>query len=367
MWPLFFSMKFVSLIRRIPAVREIATLGLGMFLLVGCQPQLKQADQPEPAQAQTVEVAGQVFVVVPSGENMRLGSVQVLLFEEEAVEEHLRQKEQAMELERQTLQARVAELQEKEASHQVALAEADAAYRSREAAIREAVVEAKKVVAERAGKLNQQISANNDFIEHVDVMPPPPVGVPNPDAFKEYEKRRDKWLSMGRTDRQVWAKAMASLNEEMEAGIALLEANREKQINVWVEELGDLDQKIETERLAVTRYQAALVSLNQELARLPADDFFLADLPAPLWDLRTDADGEFGATLPAGKRYAIMARADRKLGGEPVSFRWFVWMQSGGQGGQKIILSNHNLIGTPSDENVVQRSETSSEAQVNNS
>ncbi len=313
------------------------------------------------------DVTGQVFVVTPSGENMRLGSVRVQLFEEAAIEGHLRNAENAVEAERERLRARVAELEAEGEARKKAGAEADAVYRERETEIRAAVVSARKAVEERAEVINRQVAANEDFIAHVEVMPPPPPGIPSREVFKEYEERRAKWLSMSRADRQIWADAMVSLNEELRAELAQLEAKRAKQVDAWADELRELDLKIEAERRAAAEAEAGIAEVTGRIANLPVDEYFLRDLPEPLRDLRTDADGEFAAVLPAEKRYAIFARADRRIGGEEASFRWFVWVEPGHLDGRKIILSNHNLIDSPSEENVVQFLDQPAENGVNNS
>jgi hypothetical protein len=334
-----FSLMNLSL--PISLFRSTSFLALAVFALTACQPQQNQ-----------VEIAGQVFIVVPSGESMRLGSVEVLLFGDSAIAAHLKATEARIAQQQMTLGQRVAELEKELAIRQTALAEAEALYARRETEIRAELTAAVESAEAKARAITTKIASNKTFIVNADTVPAPPSGVPTREEFEEYSQRRTKWLSMSRTERQAWAQALTSMNGELEVSLQNLAAERDRQVYAWADELRAADEKIQSEGEAVGKAQAALAAAQEKLAPTPKHEAYLADLPKPLREIRTDADGEFTLTLPAGERYAIVARAERMIGGHPTEFRWFIWAAPG-QAGRKLLLSNHNVITSEAADNVV--------------
>lgn len=330
---------------RFPSSRFL--LGLGLLLgLAGCQPPeaMREAADPSP-------VTGQVFVVVGTGESMRLGSVQVQIFEEETIQAHIDEKDRAIATGRDELHERLAELEESASALAETKAKAEEAYRSREAEIRSELAQFIEQSEARTKFLQEEIASNSDFVAFKDSLPLPPPGIPSPEEYRLYDARREKWLTMNREERGAWVEVLTSLNAELTAEIKQLAAAREEKVFAFADELQGLDEKILAAEKSATEVDEAVEVVRKQLDETPDYAAYLEELPPSLRDVRTDADGEFSVQLPPGRRYVIFAQTERRLGEEWVKLRWFVRAGDGQPG--RVLLSNHNLITSEASENVI--------------
>jgi hypothetical protein len=296
---------------------------------------------------------GQVFLIRPSGDSLRLGSVRVQLFDAETMSRHLVERGRSLALQQEELRARVAAL---EAEVDQALEDrdqADAAYREREAEIRISLGAYVEQQEARKATLQQGIESNRAFIDSVDSLPPPPDGVPSREENLAYEERRQKWLSMNRAERMNWGVVLSSLNADLEAEIRTLAAEREEKVFALSDELQALDLRIAEGDAAVRAAVAALAGTRQRLADFPQYGDYLSELPSPIEEGRTDADGEFAFTLRLDRSYVLFADAERVMGGETQYFTWLVRVNAGGGRPVRLVLSNHNLLGAEGAERVI--------------
>ena len=82
-------------------------------------------------------------------------------------------------------------------------------------------------------------------------------------------------------------------------------------------------------------------------------NYYLSSIPPALTKAKTDADGKFSLTLPAGK-FAITASSHRLAGGSEEEYYWLVWVDATLKD-QSIMLSNDNLDVTYCDECIIKK------------
>lgn len=73
-------------------------------------------------------------------------------------------------------------------------------------------------------------------------------------------------------------------------------------------------------------------------------EYYFEKLPTPISIGKTDADGKFTLSLPAGK-YVIAATSSRKVFKDTESYHWLVWVDTSSPN-QSLMLSNDNLFET---------------------
>lgn len=295
---------------------------------------------------------GQVFVVLPTGESLRLGSVQVQVFEESVIRPHLENREAEIAARQAVLRERVHGIEEEIESQEQGQGQMEEAYRQREAEIRKELEELARAADERTAALEAKMKSNETFIANADSVPPPPAGIPTRQEYEDYSRRRAKWLSMSQKERQAWASVLASLNEDLAKEIKAIAAARETQVYAWADELQALDEKILAAKQELEEAEKELVVAREELEAVPAFEDYLVELPRSFREMRTDADGEFSIRLRSDRRYVLLAQTERLLRGETMRLHWFVWT-SPEDGAGRILLSNHNLISSTAPENVV--------------
>lgn len=324
---------------RISAARLLQLIAcLGILALAGCQPN-------EP-------VSGQVFLVMPDGESLRLGSVRLEMYEAPVIRTHLVDREKELADRRLELQEQLEKLVEAERQTMEAHQAAEEKYRKREFEIRTELTAYVEQLEARKATIERKIKSNVAFIDSVDRLPPAPAGIPSPAEFQAYDERRRKWLSMDRQERVAWGAVLQSMNEELEAEITKMVAERDQKIYGMADELQALDEAIITLSEAKQTTTAQVGELRETLTRFPDYTDFMKGLPTPVARSRSDADGDFVFQLPRGKTYVLFAETERRIGGEMKRFQWLV-ETAPVAGGTRILLSNHNLITSDAPENLI--------------
>jgi hypothetical protein len=91
-----------------------------------------------------------------------------------------------------------------------------------------------------------------------------------------------------------------------------------------------------------------LEALHSRQQRLISGEFFFQDIPSPISNAQTDADGKFTLLIPRDGRFCIAARASRELGEKKETYCWFVWVSLDGDPSKRLVLNNDNLVGAGS-------------------
>lgn len=84
--------------------------------------------------------------------------------------------------------------------------------------------------------------------------------------------------------------------------------------------------------------------------------FYFSGMPKPIQSTKTDSDGKFSFRLTPGK-YALAARASRKLFDSTEEYYWLVWISVKNDPTMKVMLSNDNLFETHCTDCVVKKSD----------
>lgn len=118
----------------------------------------------------------------------------------------------------------------------------------------------------------------------------------------------------------------------------------------WVEETRNAAARA-GEGLAPVR--ATLNALISRYGAFGTDSWYFEALPRSAVNTKTDADGKFTISLPAGRRVVLAAQAGREIAGDTESYYWLVWFTPRDSTENRIMPSNDNLMTSGSPESVV--------------
>lgn len=298
-------------------------------------------------------VHGQMFILSPEGQVLRLGSVEVMIFEEREVGRYLDRTARGIGEQRLASSSRLDSARDVEARFRAERVKAESAYQERDREIREELDQFLKENDAQVERVEKEIAGNEAFIAQVGERPAPPAGIPSRSEYEEFAKRRSQWLSMSAGERESWAEVLVLANRELEMRVEEIQAKRESTLADWSAELQSLDAAVLRLGERIEEATVLVADLEEELAAIPGIEDYLTDLPPALHTARTDADGEFEVMLPSGKRYGLYARADRYLSGEVREYQWLVWMDTTSRHPEKVLLSNHNLLLSGSEESIL--------------
>lgn len=319
---------------------RMATLaaGLGSVLILGgCGPAESVPPPVSPL------LSGQVFLVLPEGNSLRLASAEVLVFDVEAMNRFRSEAGRTMELHWMEMEHRHEVLQGELERIRDKRAEAEVAMQTRRAAIRDELHALREANETRLDQLRQTIETNRHFIDHVERMPDVPPGIPTRAQFEQYRANRAKWLAMSRDERRIWANALQGVNQRIEAEIREMEAEYDRRLAGWEGELEDLGQVIDHLRGSLGQAVEGISDHRDQMGRFPTLQEIMEWLPEPMGRTRTDADGEFVVRLPRGGEYSLLVRAPRPEPGRAGPLVWFVRADVDQSDGARVLLSNHNL------------------------
>jgi hypothetical protein len=86
---------------------------------------------------------------------------------------------------------------------------------------------------------------------------------------------------------------------------------------------------------------------------LISGDYYLADLPSPLADAPTDADGKFSTTVPGVGSYIITAKATRDVIDDQEQYWWIVRVDLNDPKGKYVQLTNENMTSSNSPNSLI--------------
>ncbi len=316
--------------------------GAAVWLAGGC------AQEPSP----NPQLAGQVFVVLPDGANLRLGSVEVRVFDEESADRFIHDTHQRISGRKAELRDQLAELRAEVSRLGQLRVAAEMDLRRREAEVRAAAEELREQFEEGTGELRRRIEQNKLFIDNVESMPEAPPGIPTREAFQEFQERKNKWLSMNRAERRSWGEALKEVNNRLSTRLAEMEETLQHTVADWTEEIEALERRMERTRAEMAEAIGMAETFREEMAGFPDLADYLEHLPEPVAAARTDANGEFLLNLDRPGRHAVKARARRAVDGKPKEYVWFFWTEVEAQPAARLLFSNHNLITENFPENI---------------
>jgi hypothetical protein len=92
------------------------------------------------------------------------------------------------------------------------------------------------------------------------------------------------------------------------------------------------------------KLNAKMAEVRKRCDELSSGEYFLSDLPPPVSDVQTDADGKFTAAVQATDSYVITASASREVGDYIENYHWIVKMEVPDKSGKNVLLTNGNMI-----------------------
>lgn len=94
-----------------------------------------------------------------------------------------------------------------------------------------------------------------------------------------------------------------------------------------------------------------VVSLASQLNALASSESYFQDLPAPLADSETDADGKFSISVPTAGPFVLVAKAERPAEGE--RYYWMVSISMNGETSKSVLLNNENMTTSGSSNSLI--------------
>ena len=299
-------------------------VGLACWCFTGCSPK---------------PTKGQVFIVTGGAENVKLGLVDVLVFDEQGVAMFLEKKKSAVESEvsSRTENLRNAEKKLQEVQH--ALDE----FQKTNDAFQPAFLEQKsqlpalkrEVLELNNGPTEARLATMKKMEALQSQMLRPRASQSLTDAADQLEKALKLKKELDAIDRQE--KEIAPMLAAKKARLAEVE----KQITAVN---GPSEKQVAALSSRVASCKAEYENVSKAAEQFPTLEFYLSDpLPAPHTRTLTDADGRFELKLPRKGRFAVFARATRKVGTASENYAWFFWLPTATDD-TPLLLSNNNLV-----------------------
>jgi hypothetical protein len=256
------------------------------------------------------EVRGSVFIVTRGADNQKLGLVVVSAIPADQIKRFVEEKK-----------ARVrAQLERLRRTNEARGADIDAAQRAYD--------EAKKTVddltAQKEAVSSRQAELNSSSQPYLDDLIEEDLG-DSPALAAEVAKQRKV-----RQQLRTLAQQAAKLSSQADTARNRL-ASAERQ-------------------LTAAKAEAAAETLK--VLELVNGAALFEGIPEGAAKAVTDADGKFALKLPGPGKYALAARAERRVYDKTERYFWIVWVEAGGKGPDQIMLTNQNMLGEEADESV---------------
>jgi hypothetical protein len=282
-------------------------------------------------------LSGQIFVATKSGENFKLGAVQVSLFARDAIDVLLAGlKEFAnAKIEEPRLAAKETGEQQAQAAvqqAQVALQQAQAVLQQAQAAVPQA-----QAAVPQAEAIQQQAKAAEQQAEMTEKI--------NWDAYQKTPGWNEARIAAeGSKAAVIGSKAAA------DAASQALNAARQR-VYVAQQGVSVAQQGVSAAQQGVSAAQRGIGEarqrradlLRQQQASYYSGSFYFSHLRSPIQTAETDAEGKFMIEVPPTGKFVIAARGDRILGQKTENYYWLQPVSLDGQQQHIQNLSNNNL------------------------
>ena len=299
-------------------------VGLACCCFTGCSPK---------------PTKGQVFIVTRGAENIKLGLVDVLVFDEKGVAAFLEKKKPAVESEAALRSENLRKAEKELQGAQYALDEFQRTNEAFQSTFLEQKSQLSALKREVLELNNGPTEARLATIKKMEAL-----------QSQMLQSRRSQSLDAAADQLQKAFK----LKEELDAidrqekeNAPVLEAKKarhaelEKQVTAV---RGPSEKQLTDLSSRVVSCKAAHDRARNAAAHFPSLEFYLSDpLPAPHMKTVTDADGKFELRLPRKGRFSVFARATRKVGSESENYAWFFWLPTATDD-TPLLLSNNNLV-----------------------
>jgi hypothetical protein len=256
------------------------------------------------------EVRGSVFIVTRGADNQKLGLVVVSAIPAEQIKRFVEEK-------KARVRAQLERLSKTNEARGAEVAAAQRAYDEAKKAVDDLTAQ-KEVVSSRQSELNSSSQPYLDDLADEDMGDSPAFAA-------EVAKQRKV-----RQQIQALAQQAAKLSSQADAARTRL-ASAERQ-------------------LTAAKAEAAAETLK--VLELVNEAALFEGIPEGAAKAVTDADGKFALKLSGPGKYALAARAERRVYDKTERYFWIVWVDAGGEGPDQVMLTNQNMLGQEADESV---------------
>jgi hypothetical protein len=312
---------------------------------------------------------GQIFIATQGGQNVKLGAVEILAFDEVTINSFVKQRQAEIAQQQATLQqeadAAQRELQGAEDPYERATTEyrdVDGRYNNQVDVVNLDVEKAQKLNSSEKytsneiarcyieiAKADRRVTDAQNARKNAEIDPTfASTETAREIEFSETISNFEGYKSQYQADLNALLAKDADLKHLITKQQAALDAENQTLANIEAERT----EKMDSANSAETPYRAAqyrLNTANQALAEFIPVQILLNNLPQPALRTVSDADGKFRLESPPSGHFAVFACAQRTIG-ETENYYWLVWSD----GKSDLLLNNANVFGTASPDQVVQ-------------
>ena len=303
----------------------------GLFLLAGCQPQ-----------SETIE--GQIFLLDPEGSSIPLPLVEIQIFPQKRVQEHLQRRMREWGEQKEHLADNIGEM--KEGLAQI-LGMREDLERERQGLgerLEEERNQIERSFADQTGPLMVLFESNLELIERMDVGPRLPQGIPTQAEYEIFQQNLTRWQDKTSEQRQVWKRELIAENAQLREIILEREMERNQRVERLRQREENTDRALRRLEEQVLAMEAEVREAEEVLDQPPALERLLEGLVRPERIVHSDANGYFAVTLADLRDRAVLARVNRTVRGEPVAHTWLLWITPRQTSGERLLLSTHNSV-----------------------
>jgi predicted metal-dependent hydrolase len=256
------------------------------------------------------EVRGSVFIVTRGADNQKLGLVVVSAIPADQIKRFVEEK-------KARVKAQLERLRKANEARGAEVAAAQRAYDEAKKAVDDLTAQ-KEAVSSRQSELNASSQPNLDDLAEEDLSDSPALAA-------EVAKQRKVRLQI-----KALAQQAAKLSSQADAARTRL-SSAERQL---------------------TSAKAEAAAETLKVLELVNEAALFEGIPEGAAKAVTDADGKFALKLPGPGKYALAARAERRVYDKTERYFWVVWVDVGGKGPDQVMLTNQNMLGQEADESV---------------
>jgi predicted nuclease with TOPRIM domain len=313
---------------------------------------------------------GQIFIATQGSQNVKLGAVEIFVFDETTINSFVKQKQAEIAQQRDRLRREADtaqnEFQKVEEPYKKAIGkylDAKGRYNDQADVVRRETEKTKELDISSQGVIADINDYSNKIAEADQQIADVQKDAEKRAAIAQDELTRKEILSRVNYDPavihanddklycQTALKELLPKSNELKQRIteqqAVLDTENQKLAKIETE----MAEKQKSAKSAEESYydaQSKLNVANQAITDFIPAQILFKDLPRPVAQIVSDAEGKFRLELPSGGRCAVFAHAQRTVA-ETESYYWLVWTDGGGD----LLLNNANMFGTASSDQVV--------------
>lgn len=263
-----------------------------------------------PACNREVEIQGSVFIVTKGAENQKLGLVIVSAVPADRMKQFVENK-------KSHIKSQLDRLKKADESRGADLAAAQKGYDEAKKMLDDLLAE-KTAIASRQEELGSSI---NPYLDSPYLVDEDDSSALAAEVAKQRKVRQQ----------------LRSLAQQATKNASLADAARAR--------LAAADKQLTDAKTQVAAERQKMLDLLNEAA-------LFEGIPEGSAKAVTDADGKFTIKLPASGKYALAARAERRVYDKTERYYWIVWVEAGGRGSKQVMLTNQNMLGQEADDSV---------------